>query len=419
MKNKLFSLNIIFTLLFLIMSALFLIYIFRELQNRECFEEYSWKYGEGHSCSGDLNTNTELRKRNSEFRSTYNRFDNNSLYTRTNIRNSSHPYRKYCDVMNFNDLLAYRCLQKSPVEMSGLFRSLNIANTLDYVYIYDEKSMYSHILKKIQSQKGLIDNDAKIIGPVYVCISQAPYLKYNSEYSNNNNKPFTRMLDARIDILNNRNPYYLEKISKTGVQSFVTNTSDGSTDESIISSLYSHILIVYPLYTITNNKMVLKSTNKAAQADLVKNFLDNTMKPYYTDNELCFIKCNKSSTLNCGCLTRTPQMASTQDAGFFTYNNDNYPKDDNRDLPLYTSKCIDHTTSGGSSSASGSNFSMMYYVNPYSDSYGDGNIIEDPEPMAPLPAISPPEPLNPIPIFQLSSYMISSETSTPTASGGY
>jgi hypothetical protein len=62
---------------------------------------------------------------------------------------------------------------------------------------------------------------------------------------------------------------------------------------------------------------------------------------------------------------------------------------------------------------------MMYYVNPYSDSYGDGNIIEDPEPMAPLPAISPPEPLNPIPIFQLSSYMISTETSTPTASGGY
>jgi hypothetical protein len=310
---------------------------------------------------------------------------------------------------------------KSPVEMSGLFRNLNIANTLDYVYIYDEKSMYSHILKKIQSQKGLIDNDAKIIGPVYVCISQAPYLKYNSEYSNNNNKPFTRMLDARIDILNNRNPYYLEKISKTGVQSFVTNTSDGSTDESIISSLYSHILIVYPLYTITNNKMVLKSTNKAAQADLVKNFLDNTMKPYYTENELCFIKCNKSSTLNCGCLTRTERMASTQDAGFFTYNNENYPKDDNRDLPLYTSKCIDHTSSSGSASSSGSgaNFSMMYYVNPYSDSYGDGNIIEDPEPMAPLPEISPPEPLNPIPIFQLSSYMISTETSTPTASGGY
>ena len=139
------------------------------------------------------------------------------------------------------------------------------------------------------------------------------------------------------------------------------------------------------------------------------------MKPYYTENELCFIKCNKSSTLNCGCLTRTPQMASKQDAGFFTYNNDDYPKDDNRDLPLYTSKCIDHTNSGNS----GANFSMMYYVNPYSDSYGDGNIIEDPEPMVPLPEISPPEPLNPIPIFQLSSYTISSETSTPTASGGY
>ena len=48
MKNKLFSLKVIFTLLFLIMSALFLIYIFR---NRENFDSqnnqnYSWKYGQ-------------------------------------------------------------------------------------------------------------------------------------------------------------------------------------------------------------------------------------------------------------------------------------------------------------------------------------------------------------------------------------
>ncbi len=44
-------------------------------------------------------------------------------------------------------------------------------------------------------------------------------------------------------------------------------------------------------------------------------------------------------------------------------------------MPLYTSKCIDHTQRNKVA-----DFTMMYYVNPYSDSYGDSNIIEDPEP---------------------------------------
>jgi hypothetical protein len=42
---------------------------------------------------------------------------------------------------------------------------------------------------------------------------------------------------------------------------------------------------------------------------------------------------------------------------------------------------------------------MMYYVNPYSDSYGDGNIIEDPEPLDPPPEVLPPEPLLSIPVY--------------------
>ena len=75
MKNKLVSLNIIFTLLFIILSALFLIYIFR---NKEHFgsDFYTWKYGQEIGCKGNLNTNTELqniysrgnRKRGRRFR---------------------------------------------------------------------------------------------------------------------------------------------------------------------------------------------------------------------------------------------------------------------------------------------------------------------------------------------------------------
>jgi len=243
-------------------------------------------------------------------------------------------------------------------------------------------------LTKIQAQKNKLDGK-KIIGPVYACISQAPYLRYESDYTNSNNASYNTFLDARIDILNNKSPYYLEKINNKGKQRFVTNTSDGISNPPIISSLYCHILIVYPLY---DDEMKIKETDKKKQSALIKKFLDGIMKKYYTDNELCFIKCNKSSTLNCGCLTRNVNSPET---GLYTYKNTD-PFDESRDMPSYTSRCIDHTTKNNKVS----DFTMMYYVNPYSDSYGDSNIIEDPEPSIRLPEILNKAPIT-IPMVQM------------------
>jgi hypothetical protein len=124
--------------------------------------------------------------------------------------------------------------------------------------------------------------------------------------------------------------------------------------------------------------MILKEEGTDEQKAIIEEFLDVTMKEYYTDNELCFIKCNKSSTLNCGCLTRTDESPET---GLYTYNNTE-PFNELRDMPSYTSRCIDHTKNNKVS-----DFTIMYYVNPYSDSYGDSNIIEDPEPSILLPEI--------------------------------
>jgi hypothetical protein len=379
MKNKSVYLNIIFTLLFLILSALFLIYIFREIRcsNRERFDgdPYSWKYGDGNTCTGNLNTNVELRNKNSDFlKNNYNRFEDPSQYTRSNLRDTTHPYRKYCDVMNYTDLLAYRCLNQSPTEIQKVFDEANIASTIDHIYIYNESSLFSFILTKIQGQKNMLDGK-KIIGPVYACISQSPYLRYSSDYTNGNNASFKTYLDARIDILNHKNPYYFETINRQGVQGIVTNTNDGLSNPSIVSSLYCHILIVYPLY---DTDMILKEEGTEEQKAIIEEFLDVTMKEYYTDNELCFIKCNKSSTLNCGCLTRTDESPET---GLYTYNNTE-PFNELRDMPSYTSRCIDHTKNNKVS-----DFTIMYYVNPYSDSYGDSNIIEDPEPSILLPEI--------------------------------
>lgn len=409
MKYKSVSLSIIFTLLFLVMSALFLIYIFRNIQkNKECFLEgdsYSWKYGESNTCDGDLNTNTELRNTRSAFNTNaYNRFDNTEVYKKDNLRNASHPYRNYCDVMTYNDLLAYKCLNKSPLAMREVLErtTVDIASTIDYIYVYDEKSLYSFILSKIQAKKEALGT--KIAGPVYVCISQSPYLRYKNEHTNTDG--FDKMLGARVDILNNRNPYYFEKISSSGTQSFSTTTSDGTeTDASsaspTISSLYCHILIVYPLYT---KAMVLKETLKSKQTVVIKKFLEETMTTHYTDNELCFIKCNKSTTLNCGCLTRTTVSPEAPLNTFFTTADTTVSPlaalntffsfgapagagagsiNETRDKPSYQSICYDHTNSN-----TPSNFTMMYFVNPYSDRYGEGGIIADPEPNPQMSGLS-------------------------------
>ena len=397
-KNKNLSINIIFTLLFLIMSALFLIYIFRyiilidtsfiNIPFKENFvgSPYSWKYGDGHNyCRGSLDTNIELSKRGSLFRTGgYNRFEDAQKYNKTNLQSASHHYAQYCDIMRYSDLLAYRCLNISPYPLTPILNNADIKNTIDAVFLYDDISLFSYLVSKIQQQKNMLYNE-KIIGPVYVCISQAPYLKYKNDHRAGG---LEKILDARIDILNNRNPYYYENIDSTGVQNFETNTSerDDSARTStniaasniIPSSLYCQILIIYPLYK-KGEDMILKETDPLEQKKLITTFLDTTMARYYSDNELCNIKCNKSLTLNCGCLSYDPESSlPAQDNTYFD-NATTYTQSKKEfDLPSYSSKCIDHTTNNLRA-----NFSMMYFVNPFSDRYGgdvnsDNNMIKEP-----------------------------------------
>lgn len=396
-KNKNLSINIIFTLLFLIMSALFLIYIFRDILlidtsfinvPKETFgNPFSWKYGDGHNiCRGSLNTNAELQNINSSFRRDgYNRFEDPLKYHKDNLQNPSHQYSQYCDVMSYSDLLAYRCLNISPYKLAGTLNAANIKYTGEAVFLYNDTSLYSYLVSKIQNEKNKL-GEGKIIGPVYVCISQAPYLKYKNDHKGIG---LEKTLDARIDILNNRNPYYYENINSAGVQSFVTNTSDrdevkrteaGITDSNIIpSSLYCQILIIYPLY-IQGEGMILKENNTLKQKELIKTFLDTTMKNHYSDNELCNIKCNKSLTLNCGCLTYNSSTVLRANTNTYFDNTTDKKSIQKFDLPNYTAKCIDHTTKPNNMNA---DFSMMYYVNPFSDKYGgdddgDKNMIQEP-----------------------------------------
>jgi hypothetical protein len=363
MKNNLVSLNIILSLLFLIMSTLFLICIFR---NKEHFgnEYYTWKYGQEIGCRGILNTNTELQNIYSPFNTeNYNRYSKLE-YNRDTIQSNTHPYTSYCDIMNYNDLLAHKCLKISPHDLSIQMNNADIYNIFETIYIYNEHSLYSHLLSKIQTYKNSVRG--KIKGPIYICISQAPYLKYSSELNDATNTPFSKHLDARVDILNNKNPYYSELINNNGVQIFKTDADDGDLPATVISSLYAQILIIFPLY---NKKNEEKSGNAE---DTLNAFLTTTMTKYYTHNDLCFIKCNKSSTINCGCLNMEPSSATSSVNTYYNSESGNMGNSE-KDYPRYNARCIDHTNNNKPQP-----FSMMYFVNPYSDNYED--IIEDPLP---------------------------------------
>ena len=242
--------------------------------------------------------------------------------------------------------------------------SADIANIFETIYIYNESTLYSHLLSKIQNYKNSLQN--KIKGPVYICISQAPYLKYSSDLNDATNTPFSKHLDARIDILNNKNPYYSELINNNGVQTFKTDANDGDDPPTVISSLYAQILIIFPLY---NKKNEEKSGDSE---DIINTFLTTTMTTYYTHNDLCFIKCNKSSTINCGCLNMDSSSDTTSINTYYNLDSVNVGNNE-KDFPRYKSRCIDHTNNNTPQP-----FSMMYFVNPYSDNYED--MIEDPLP---------------------------------------
>jgi len=367
MKNKLISLHVIFTLLLIISGALYLIYIFR---NRENFDsgKYSWKYGEGLSCKGDLNTNTELQNINSYFnRLDYEKYSTEK-YNKSNIKNPNHLYADYCDIMSYNDLLAYKCLKRSPKELSRIMNTNNIKNIFETVYIYNESSLYSYLLSNIQKNNTI---NQKLQGPIYVCMSQSPYLKYAY---NKINQPISKWLDARIDILNNKNPYYSEVIDSNGSQNIITNTYEyGDEENGTISSLYAEILIIFPMYD-RDMKLKNQEQNKDNEKVIIDKFLKEIISPYHTHNDMCFIKCNKSSTINCGCLNMN-NTSSASTINTFTFSETGTEKktlNNGTDFPRYTSKCIDHTSNNTSKE-----FSMMYFVNPYSDNYI--NIIHDPD----------------------------------------
>ena len=115
--------------------------------------------------------------------------------------------------------------------------------------------------------------------------------------------------------------------------------------------------------------MKLKKELKNEQKVVADDFLQKIISTHHTHNDMCFVKCNKSSAINCGCLNMNDKNVDSR-INTFNYQ-DGGINNATFDFPRYTSKCIDHTNNVTT------DFSMMYFVNPYSDNYI--NVIEDPD----------------------------------------
>lgn len=332
-------------------------------------------YGSLQTCKGDYCKNTIDKLilndiKNDTFINEYSNYHNN--YTLNNIYNMSKDYRKYNDVMGLHPLLAYRCLNVSPKNLFDFSIGNNYPAIFKSVYIHSESMLIDFIYTQINSVVNYGNCDTfdtninsenekycktslqldknnnrgsnKIFAPIYIAISQSPYLRSNN-----------KEIEARFDVINNKRSYYVEEI-KEGTNVIEKETGN---ENSSFSSLYANITIIFPLYE--NSKPNANSINKmklSNDPDRINKFI-NGISSFVINNELCHLKCNKMN-LSCGCLNKKKQ---DMEKSFDINNKIDKPFINpllNMDgIKSYNSVCLSHENKK-------EDYSIMYYINPYS-----------------------------------------------------
>jgi len=262
-------------------------------------------------------------------------------------------YGSYKDIMSNQPLLAYNCLKISPYDfLATLFQN---KDTSSYGYKYstfnnsNDAQIIEYIISELLKFKNeIVNNDiSKIKGPVYVIISQAPYLRFNGN-----------IIEATDFNTGNRFGYYKE------------TTSDSKSSFNDGKNLYTQILLLFPSYKTQKIDGGFKHTFVGNDSYRLYNFIEK-FKNYKSDYKLCFLNCINSNNLNCGCLNATIFNDSTNIDDLETAkkvyayrtndeNNINGPEGVNG----YKSVCLsaNKNTEG---KRLPENYSTMYFLNPY------------------------------------------------------
>ena len=215
---------------------------------------------------------------------------------------SAHDGSYTKDIISGDLLLAYNCIEMRPSKIKTYLLSLEnskfINNDLIIVptkdCILDNLSAIDNIVKKHLSGSSY--------GPVYVCVSQAPFLAEQK---------------GRYDIVRHLNSCYI----KPGDE----EKYGGSCENKILKC---EILIV--------------KTN--GEKNKIKAFVD-TVRRFKSNNALCKLYCSKNPELGCGCLT---------EKNIYNFGDKNYD-----------SVCLAPDFAHIKGKAPITDYSMIYFLNPH------------------------------------------------------
>jgi hypothetical protein len=144
--------------------------------------------------------------------------------------------------------------------------------------------------------------------PVYIILYQSPFLRFNN----------TEII-AKYDMNNMKGCYNQQDL----------NVSIGS------QPTFVKMVILFPYYKdFLKNNVVSKLNNESGMNKFKEYFNQNSL---LSRNKLCFIECNNTNSIGCGCLNRSTQLNS----------NDNM---------FYQSTCLNDKKNKA-------NFGMMYKIN--------------------------------------------------------
>jgi len=320
-KNNIAILNII--IIIIILFNIYYWFFYRKMILNRC-EKFNTEATLLSPCNPEDNciyTVEQLKKSGNNELQYHNKFIYNTL---------ANDYTNFTDVRNSDPLLAYSCINKSPNNIIlSLLNNNNISYKYNKLYNLDENSLNKHIEDVLKEIKNTIKSNIK--GPIYVIISQSPYLRYRGS-----------IITARFDTTNNKYSYYNEIVENGNILS--------SFDKN--KSLYMEVLIIFPSYnTIKNSDNSL--SYKLALTNNISTFINfiNTNK---SNSDLCFLKCNNGFNLTCGCLNTTKE----NNRGIT--NSSSGPEGNNG----YDAKC--HSEKNEQT-----DYSMLYFLNPYNPIFKD------------------------------------------------
>ena len=222
------------------------------------------------------------------------------------------------DVNNSEPLLTYMCLKTKLTSIENMYDMQKMISELSkkfYVSVIDTYILNTNdIINKISEDfDDLIrkSGEYKIECPIYALIYQSPYLRYNGSE-----------IHARYDVVNNLLSSY-EHVNDINVKIPYIGTRP----------LYAKIIMLYPLYIDYYMDGKIKKLPDNSGHTYFQSYFNNSKM---SRDKLCFLECNKTNKLACGCLNRDTEVA----------NDDKY----------YKSTCLDEKNNK-------TDYGMMYSIN--------------------------------------------------------